>query len=284
MTPCKRCRLGLCIFYLAITWAAVMPLSGCATLDQIVQKPSVTFDRMVLTDADLLQSTAVFNFNIKNPNPISIRANRIAYDLRIDGRHLIAGQLNHGVTLVAGSTSTMSVPVTLQYLDFYNSVAQLWQSKSADYALTGGFSVGPFTIPFQSHGRIDLPEMPKISLEAVRVDRFTFSGATLKCRLKIDNPNAFNLLYKRLDYSLKLNDKAFAQASTPDQGPIMGNTASFLNFGFDVSFAQIGRSAYHLLQGDNADYGLNGSLILKSRSGAERKIPYNLTGRVPLRR
>ena len=279
----RRIKLGAVLFLIA-AWSGAMALNGCATLDNLIQKPTATFAGMHLTDAGLLDSTAVFSFNVDNPNPISIHANRIVYDLKLNGRHFIAGELNQGLSLAAKGTSSLNIPVTMKYLEFFQSAAQLWQTKGADYALTGGFDVGPFTIPFRAHGRFDLPQMPKMSLQAINIEKVSLSGARLNCRLKVDNPNAFNLLFKRLDYSLKLGQTPFAQASALPQGPIRKNSASVVNLGFNVSFAQLGMSAYQLLQGSTADYRLNGGMIFESPTGGEQKIPIDLHGRVPFTR
>ncbi len=264
--------------------AAITVLNSCATLEQMIKKPTATFSGMHLTNADLVQSTAVFNFNINNPNPINIRAGRITYDLKLNGRQFVNGRLEQGVTLAAGSTSVLQVPVTMAYLDFFESAAQLWRTKRADYALTGGFSVGPFVIPFQAHGTFDLPKMPKISLEAIQVQRLSLSGATLNARIKMDNPNAFDLLFKRLDYTLNLNGTSFGRASARPQGPVGKKSNSVVDFAFDVSFAQLGHSAYQLLQGAKADYTLDGGLIFDQPDHGERKVPFNLSGRVPFLR
>lgn len=270
--------------FLVAVLAVVLILNGCATLGQIIQKPTVSFAGMTLTDADLLHANAVFNFNVTNPNPINIWASRITYDLKLNGRNFMAGELDEGITLAGSSTSNLRIPVTLQYLDFFESLSQLWKAKGADYALTGGFSVGPFRIPYQARGRFDLPKMPKISLEAIEIERFSLQGARLTCRLKMDNPNAFDLLFKRLEYNLNLGGTSFAHASAPAQGPLTGNSKSEMNFGLDVSFAQLGMSAYQLLSGDKADFSLDGAMVLDSLAGQERTVPFKLAGQVPFLR
>lgn len=256
-------------------------LNGCATLEQLIQKPTASFAGVELNHANLVQGTAVFNFTVNNPNPIHIRASRITYDLKLNGRNFVAGELDQGMMLAAGSTSNLSVPITMQYLEFFDSLSQLWKTKGADYALSGGFDVGPFTIPFRANGQFTLPKMPRISLESIKIAKFSPSGARLNCQLKMDNPNAFQLLFKRLDYNLKLAGTPFTQASALPQGPIEENGASMLNFGFDISFSQIGYSAYQLLRGSDANYQLDGAIVFDAVSGKENDIPINVTGRVP---
>lgn len=267
-----------------VIMTAVPGLKGCATLDHIIQKPTATLSHMTVTNADLLQAKVVFNFNVVNPNPINIRASRITYDLKLNGRNFVAGELDQGMTLAGGSTSQLSIPVTLQYLDFFESLTLMWKNKGADYALTGGFSVGPFRIPYQARGNFDLPKMPEFSLETIRVENFSPTGARLNCRLKLDNPNAFDLLFKRLEYDLNLGGTAFARASALAKDPIAGKSHSVVDFALDVSFAQLGMSAYHLLTGDKSDFTLDGGMVLESPTGGEHIVPFNLAGQVPFSR
>jgi LEA14-like dessication related protein len=262
----------------------LLALSGCATLDQMVKKPTATFSGVKLTHADLLEGTAIFNFDVYNPNPIGIPASRITYDLKLNGKHFTKGELDRGVSLPAGTTSPMAIPVTIRYLDFFDSLTQLWRTRQAAYDLRGGFTVGPFTIPFQAQGRFELPRLPKISLESIRIERLSLLGASLDCTVKMDNPNDFNLLLKRLDYGLKLDDTTFAQASALPKGPIQGNDRSLMNLALDVSFSQLGRSAYQLLMGNSAAYALDGGLVFDATGGGEHTVPFNLTGRVPFKR
>lgn len=280
LTP-KKPSLPSMVSCLVVMVTVATLFMGCASLDQLIQKPTASFSEMRLSQADLLQSTAVFGFNVNNPNPIPIHARRITYNLKLNGRHFVSGELDQGLTLAAGATSRMQVPVTMRYLDFFDSLSRLWKTKSADYALNGGFTVGPFTIPFQAHGNFELPKMPKISLESVKIDQLTASGARLHCRLKMDNPNTFQLLLKRLDYKLKLGDTSFASASALPDGSIAANSVGTMNFGFNISFVKLGYSAYRLLLGSNADYRLDGAMVINAADGKENNIPIKATGRVP---
>lgn len=267
---------------LLAAFVTITVLAGCATLEQMIQKPTAKFSGMRITRADLLESTAVFNFDIHNPNPLNLSAGRITYDLKLNGRDFVKGQLDQGVMLPAGGTGTLQVPVTMAYLDFFDSMAQLWSAHKGDYALTGGIAVGPFVIPFQAHGVLDLPEMPKISLQSIKVQRLSLSGATLQCQMKMDNPNTFDLLFKKLDYTLSLGGTSLGRASALSPGPVGKKGKSNIALALDVSFAQLGRSFFQLLQGTKADYKLDGGLIFDRPENGENKVPFSLSGRAPL--
>ena len=257
-------------------------ICSCATLGHFLHKPTVTFKRMTITAADLVQATAVFEFNISNPNAIGLHIDRITYNLQLNGRDFVNGRLDQGVMLSAGGSSTLQIPVTMAYLDFFKSTDQLWRTRQADYALTGEIAAGLFKIPYQAHGRLDLPRTPKISLERIRIREFSLLGATLDSRLQIENPNAFDIPFKRLDYHLKLNGTSFAQASAAPTAPIARHGRSSIDLIFTVSFARLGLSAYQLMQGAQAGFSLEGGLVFEQPQGGEGKAPFALSGTVPL--
>jgi LEA14-like dessication related protein len=274
---CKKVLVPLLVLSLL---AAV--LSSCATLGRFVQKPTVAFKRMTITAADLVQATALFEFDITNPNPIRLHIDHITYNLQLNGRDFVSGQLDQGVMLSAGGSSPLQVPVTMAYLDFFKSTDQLWHTHQADYALTGEITAGLYKIPFQANGRLDLPRTPEISLERIRIREFSLLGATLDSRLQIENPNAFDIPFKRLDYDLKLNGVSFAQASAVPTAPIARQGRSSIDLIFTVSFARLGLSAYQLLQGAQAGFSLNGGLVFEQPQGGEGRAPFTLSGTVPL--
>jgi LEA14-like dessication related protein len=146
---------------LMILMAAAMAFNGCATLDSIIQKPTATFAGIQFTDADLLQAKAVLNFNVTNPNVLNIRASRISYDLKINGRDFVAGELDHGITLVGGSTSILSIPFSIQYLDFFESLAQCGKPKALTMHFLEDSPLGPSGFPYKPTAVLSCPKCPK---------------------------------------------------------------------------------------------------------------------------
>lgn len=283
--PCDRTmRVKNSFTAIFLIFAVTVLSSGCASLDQIIQKPTATFSGMKLVNASLVQSTATFHFNVDNPNPVNIRASRIAYDLKLNGRHFVSGELDQGVTLAAGSTNPLAIPITIKYLDLYESLQRMLASGRAQYDLSGRFNIGPFSIPYQAQGAFDLPKMPKISLETIHIRQLSLSGATLNCRLRLENPNDFPLDFSRLNYRIQLDDKPLAEAGAKSKGPIGRNKQAVLDVDMAVSFTQLGLSAYQMLLGSKADYQMNGQLLINSQSGENSVLPFDLSGKVPFTR
>lgn len=275
----NRRRIALVMFTLIFGM-----FSGCATLNQLVQKPTVTFHSLDLVNASLLESTLKFNFKVNNPNPIGLRTGRLDYDLKINGSPFTSGHLDRGVSLPAEGTGTLSVPITVAYLDFLDSIVSLVQNRTATYDLKGTMAVGPVDIPFQTRGKFDLPRMPKISLDAVNIEKLSFSGASLNCRLRMDNPNAFNILFKQLDYTLKLGQTRIARTFAATKGVLGQKGASTINLALDLSFADIGRAGYQLLMGKGSTYQIEGQMLMDSPTLGSRAVPFSASGKVPFTR
>lgn len=55
---------------------------------------------------------------------------------------------------------------------------------------------------------------PKVSVENIRVAEMGLMEQTLEVRLKVDNPNPFQLPIEKLVYNLSLNDKPFAEGES----------------------------------------------------------------------
>ena len=265
----------------AVLAAVLLSLAGCAALNQMVQTPQVTFDGLKIRDASLTAGTFNFNFIVNNPNPVGIRASRITYAMKLNGLDFVSGKLDQGLSLPSRGAGQMTIPVRIAYLDVFDSMMEMMRRKTAAYDISGRFYIGPVAVPFQTRGTFDLPRMPRISLESIRVEQLSLLGARLRCRLNLDNQNAFALVMQRLDYNLKLGETSFARASA-NPAPVGANARSGMDLVFNVSFAQLGRTAYQLLQGGSTDYTLEGKFITDGNGKGGKLLPFKLGGKVPL--
>jgi LEA14-like dessication related protein len=274
-------RLKTVLVLTVVHWIMI---HGCAGLDQIIQKPMLSFDSLQLENPSLLESTLNFQFKVDNPNPIGLHTGRVTYDLKLDGRSFTHGRLDRGVSIPAGSAAPMSIPVTIAYLDFWDSFAAMVRNRSAAYDFSGTVAIGPLDIPFRATGNFDLPQLPKFSLDAVQIKKISLAGATLNCRLRVDNPNGFNLLFKKLDYSLALDDAPIAKANAVPQSALGQTGSSAMDLVINLSFADIGRGVYQILMGSSSGYNIAGQVVLDSPTLGDRPIPFSASGQVPFSR
>lgn len=277
LSPSRRfpCLVSLC-FTLFIL------LTGCAALMGNLQQPVITFAGLQIADATLVDGTMVFNFTVRNPNAFGLRASRITYDLKLNGRHFARGQTKSGLSLPAQKVVRLQIPVAANYLEAFGSLLEMNRRGSAAYDLSGKVSVGPLTLPYRSRGTFDLPRMPKLHLEAIHVNHISLAGATVTCDLNVENPNNFDLSFKKLHYDLELGGMPFAKASAEPASAVTAKGKGIIALRFEVSFVHVGGSAHQLLMHNQTDYRIQGRIALDATHAGERLIPFNFGGKVPI--
>ncbi|WP_319524548.1 LEA type 2 family protein [uncultured Desulfosarcina sp.] len=272
MNP-KRTTIIICTVFLLM-------LGGCATIEQLIQKPEITFDSLGTREMSLLEGTFLFRFNVSNPNPVGVHLNDILYDLDINGNRLVSSQLSQGLDLAASGTSPLEIPVTINYLDFFNSLSQLVGADQLDYRISGSAAVGPFRIPYSSSGKLDVPKLPDITVENIKIDSFSLTGAKLKLTLGMKNPNAFAMKMDGLEYAAQLGDVKLAEGKASMSNALGANGRTMMDLDLNLNFLELGRNARTLLSGSSARCLLTGNMLTNTSAGTQ-KIPFAFDGNVP---
>ena len=266
---------------LAAILAMVLVVGSCTTIEQLIKKPTITFDNLGIQEMSLVQGTFLFRFNVDNPNPVGLRLDDILYDLELNGQRFVSSRLDQGVNLAAAGSSPLEIPITINYLDFFDSLTKLVGSDTLDYRLSGSAAVGPLRIPYRSAGKLDVPKLPDISVERIRLDSLSFSGASLKMTLGLANPNAFGLKMDGLEYAARLGSLELAQGTARVVEALQARGRSTMDLDINLDFLQMGRSAKALLSEPSARCLLIGNMLMNTPAGMQ-KVPFRFDGKVPL--
>ncbi|MDM8526312.1 LEA type 2 family protein [Desulfococcaceae bacterium HSG8] len=265
------------LFILSLT---MMAICGCATLQQLIQKPVVQFKDMSLKSTSFVEGDFVFRFDVKNPNPIGATIRNIVYDLRFDDKTFIRNSLEQRVSLPANGSNTVELPVTVNYLELFQSVEDFIRSKKLAYDLSGSIGVGPFDIPYHKKGNFVLPRLPKISMGKVRISDLSFTGASVVFSLDMKNTNPFALDVSGLNYNIKLGGIKFAEGTAANISPISKSGKTTMEIPIHMNFFELGQSAYRLLKNTSSEYELTGEMMFEIPGMGEKGFPFKRTGRV----
>ncbi len=255
---------------------------SCATIQQLVQKPTVTFEGISLKDMSLFEGTLLFNFKVTNPNPIGTKIRNIAYDLKINDKEFLEGTFEKGIKIAANGSNTVGLPITIEYLNLFQSVTEFIQSDRVAYDLSGIIGVGPFDIPYQTEGELDIPKLPELSLKKIEVSDFSLTGASVLFQLELRNDNSFVINPSGLDFSIKLGGIEFSEGTSSNVSPVGEGDKTTLEIPVNISFLKLGRSAYQLLTTSSSGYELAGEMKFNVPKIGERSFPFQKTGKVPL--
>lgn len=272
--------------------ALLLILAGCATLNDLVRKPEVSVIRVVPTRADFERIDLEMELLVKNPNPVGIRLAGYDYDLTVDGASFFRGSMNEPVELAAEGSSTFKVPLTLSYRELFSSVKSLADETESAYRIETGFL---FDLPVLGDQRLELSyegvvphiRIPEIRFGDIEVTRLSLTGADIRSRLWIRNPNGFDVSLKELGAGLQVNGISWAELKQSRAVELPAGEEAELSYDFSLDFINMGRLVYKLVTGeDRVSYDLQGNLLLGTELPffPEAGLPLSLSGVAGLNR
>lgn len=257
---------------------------SCASLQDMVQKPTVRVEGMHLDNLSLFEATLRFDLKVENPNPLSVTVRSVTYDLELNNREFMQGTLDQGLKLPSGGTDVVQLPLTVSYFDLFDSASDLFKHQTVAYTLSGTVGIGPLDIPYRSTGELPIPKLPDIRLKSVDIASFSLMGADLVFTLGLKNLNAFPIDVTELAYDIKLGGKTFAQGLVRQNTPFQANVETPVEVALRVSFIDLGRSAYQLLLHPSTGYELTGEMRFQNKHSDATRIPFKFDGQVGVQR
>lgn len=242
----------------------MITMVGCAALEQARwQEPELLLEQLELVQLTPTNAELVGHFSIRNPNAFSISTGALDYTLAVDQAEVLTGEQNHGQRLEAGEETSVRLPVILSFAELGSLVQGFSARNEVDYELSGGmrFDVpvaGSIRVPVETAGTFPIPRLPALSVQSLKVDRVSLSGAQMVLTLQLDNPNVFELIIENLSYELALDNNPVATGVTQQRVRLSPEADGVLQIPMEVSFQAAGRSLYRALENDERlAYGLS---------------------------
>lgn len=149
--PMKRIKRVSCIGLLLLFWFG---LTGCATMQQIVQKPSVTVTAVRFASISLSEGRLEADLQFYNPNAFALPVRELVYHLKLNGRHLLDGQLAFDKRLAAQASLTIPVTMQFRYRDALDSLNSILQQQQISFEISGQADLQFINVPFSKTGHI----------------------------------------------------------------------------------------------------------------------------------
>ncbi|MFC1713073.1 LEA type 2 family protein [Candidatus Poribacteria bacterium] len=272
-----------------------MLLSSCAMISDIageakIKYPQVDFGGAKITGLSFDTADLLFDLKIRNPNSVGLTMAGFDYDFLINGNPFLNGNQSKGLKIAAGGESTVQLPLSLRYVDLYQTFQSLKDQDSSTYQMDFGFAfdlpvLGRVNIPVSKSGDIPLLKLPKISLDTLSLNNLGLTGADLMLKVRLDNPNAFSMLLQKFQYEFDVDGRNWISGYTEAPTQITENGQGFVEIPIYLNLIEMGRSVYQILAG-NADlnYNFGGNLDLATSLPilGEVSLPFDRSGSVKL--
>lgn len=273
--------------------AIVLGLSACTPMVKQAlnnQKPQVSVADQRITGLDFERVTLAFGIKVDNPNPIGIDLQGLDYDLKLDGHSLLAGKQEKPMQIAASGASRIELPLSMTFKEIEQGLSGLKGKDQVPYELTTGLMIkvpllGTFRYPVVSRGVLPVPQLPRISLQSLKLEKLNFTGATLALQVLVDNPNDFSVALNSLDYDLTINGKHWASGKSKTLGNIREKQKSVISLPLSVNLMDLGDGFSSLLKsGADLDYAIVGKLNASTSNKliGNFDMPLETSGRVKL--
>jgi LEA14-like dessication related protein len=134
-------------------------LSACSGLgggisQQLAPKVSVT--SVNLKKLTLQQVSIDVGLNVFNPNTISIPLRGIDYALAVNNQQVASGQQNQSVTIAAKQSSNVTIPISVNLIQFASLIPSIASGGGFKYNLTGKMHFPFISLPFNRSGGLQI--------------------------------------------------------------------------------------------------------------------------------
>jgi len=133
-------------------------LSACSStgIKGVVEPPRVQVHKVEMGEFNLSGGTATFVLDIQNPNKFPIPLAGFDYGLSLNGVPVARGDKEQRVTIRAGESQKVTVPLKLSFSNMLHMIPGLLRDKQLNYTLDGSVHLPWFNIPFQRVGSAKL--------------------------------------------------------------------------------------------------------------------------------
>lgn len=275
--------------------AAALVMNGCATVRDIagIVKPGVRLKDVRLAALSFDSADLLVDVNIENPNPlVPIALTGVDYNVKINDISFLRGDRPHELRIDPLGGTVFQIPVTLNYQNLYDTFQSLRKQDVTGYKLDCGLSfdlpgLGAVRVPLSASGELPAVKIPSIAVDGLNVKNVSMAGAEMELQLRMNNPNAFDLLLNSVDYELQVNGNPWASGLGMQQARVGSKGESLITIPVAVDFAQIGLSVYQMLSGgEQVEYAFTGSLDLGTSLPLlqQATLPFDTAGQLTIRR
>lgn len=266
----------------------VFTLSACEALDVLEQagiasRPEAQVENLRVVGFSPTGVTIEVDLGVDNPNPITISAAAVGYSLTVGSRNLVTGYREEVTRLASNGHSTLTIPLTFEFSELRALAAEFADRTEIDYGLELEVFLdlpGLRGIPLKTSrtGTLPIPRPPEIKVTGFRVDRLGLLNADLNLQLEVDNPNAFALIPRELEYAVTVNGSVWASGALRELPSVDGGMTQQLEIPVSLKLSEVGSGVFRMLAGRGEGLGvaIEGHLLL------DTSLPHLSNVRLPL--
>ena len=142
-----------------LVYFAFSLLLGCSSFKNAIEAPKVNLKDVKISELSGLFADLQVVLEVQNPNKIDFDVKNLTYSLDINSKRITSGTMKEKVIVKAKQTTTVSVPIRVEYKDIVSSAFKILKKEDLPYKINGSAEIGPFTIPFNDTGDLKTSDL-----------------------------------------------------------------------------------------------------------------------------
>jgi LEA14-like dessication related protein len=137
--------------------------------------------------------------------------------------------------------------------------------------------IGTVSVPVAHEGELPMVHLPSVGIDSASFKKLSLTGADIALKLKVTNPNAFNLLLNKMTYTLGVNGATWASGTTTKPVAVKEKGDSIIEIPVSLNLLAM-KNVYTLLTSDEPlKYDLKSSLDLGTSNPLMKQITLPLS-------
>ncbi|MCC5915073.1 MAG: LEA type 2 family protein [Balneolaceae bacterium] len=276
-----------------LLFSALIFISSCGALRDAadIREPRVTFSEMTIQNINFDGVTLLFNFDVENPNRFNVNTEQYSYEFFINDQSFLTGSREEPVRIERESSTTVQVPVSLNFSEVYETFSSVLRQDSLSYQLSTEVEfdlalAGKRRVPVTAGGKIPIPRMPQVNFGGVDVKELSFSGAEVEISFSVSNPNPFGISVDNAAYQLVVNGREWLDTTLDQDIRVEGDEYREIKIPIRLGTSQLGPALLEMMSGNTTfNYEVKGeaevSADIEGFPGAQL-FPFELSGQYRL--
>jgi LEA14-like dessication related protein len=201
-----------------LAFSAALVFSNCQSMNSIFKEPVVSLRSVELTGISFTGAELLCKVNVENPNNFNIIFPEIDWKFFINTNSFISGVLKNNEPIKSRRTTVVDIPVSVNYVDVFNTFASLRGSKSVDYKIALDVKIAFADLinkvwHLEHDGNFPVLQIPAVSFRGIDVKNISLTRLDFELNLEIENKNIFAMTVNRLSYVLAINNSQWSNGN-----------------------------------------------------------------------
>lgn len=194
--------------------------------------------------------------------------------------------LEEGIRIDPAQPTNIALPVKITYDYIFKIIPAMADRSSLSCYITGNFIISDGRrdrgrLPFAFSGEFPVFRALEVEILPLKINALTIGGSDLTFSARFSNPNGFEFAVNRLSYDIKIGGRKVSDGTISGNKNISAAGSRIFEMPLLLSFFEVGKEMYALLQQDEVNCSISGELEIETASEI-LTIPFDASQRVSI--